>query len=182
MYIFDVKDEEKGWLPYGKQHIEYARMIIKNKVQSELDYLNMNEKFYDKLRTFFEQELSEKKLNEFLKQIYEKGSIDQALATRDGFMTIPVIPVCFQEKIEEIQKEIEEINEKIRKENEEQKIKELKNKRLKLSAEKAKYFVPVTFYNVKDTLMTIEKIPFVDLDYDSQYGIKTKKEYKVWII
>jgi len=182
VYIFDVKDEEKGWLPYGKQHIEYARKIIKNKVQSELDYLNMNEKFYDKLRTFFEQELSEKKLNEFLKQIYEKGSIDQALATRDGFMTIPVIPISFQEKIEEIQKEIEEINKKIRKENDEQKIKELKNERLKLSAEKAKYFVPVTFYNVKDTLMTIEKIPFVDLDYDSQYGIKTKKEYRVWII
>jgi len=183
VYVFDVKDEENGYLPYKKEQIRCTReLLIDSKVESELDYLNMNEKFYDKLKPFFEQALSEHKLEEFLEQIYEKGGIDKAVATRDGFLTVPVIPICFKDKIEEIQKEFKEVNKKIQEARNEKERERFKNKQLELSAERAKYFVPITFYNVKDTLVQIEQTPFVHLDYDSIYGVKARKEYKACII
>ena len=63
----------------------------------------------------------------------------------------------------------------------------MKDKIKKLSAKRIKYFVPLTFYNVKDNILLMEwdKTLFVDLDYDPDYGIKgtgVKSKRKALII
>lgn len=175
IYIFDVKDDNKGYLPYTKEQIKYAREIVEGiigKAETEKDYLDMNEKFYENLKSSFDEEIEREKLDDFLEQIYEKGNIDKMLTTRDGFLTIPVIPIKFKDEIEEINNRINEIKDVLKIERK----KELKEKILNLSATRAKYFVPLTFYNVKDNLLKTEekRILFVDLDYDPDYGVKGK--------
>jgi CRISPR-associated endonuclease/helicase Cas3 len=91
IYIFDVKDDEKSFLPYKKEQIKQARKILNSfKVNNEANYLKMNETFYKVIQGSYQDELQENKLNDFLGQIYEKGNIDKALSTRDGFLTMPV--------------------------------------------------------------------------------------------
>lgn len=176
IYIFDVKDDNKGYLPYAKEQIKHAREIIERwmgQTETEKDYLDMNEKFYENLKNNFDEELSRKKLDDFLGQIYEKSNIDKILRTRDAFLTMPVVPIKFKDEIEKINDRINKIKDKIK-----GRKKESKEEILNLSATRAKYFVPLTFYNVKDNLLKTEerRIIFVDLDYDSCYGIKSKGE------
>ncbi len=173
IYIFDVKDDEKGFLPYKKEQIKQARKILSSfKVNNEADYLKMNETFYKAIQGSYQDELQENKLNDFLGQIYEKGNIDKALSTRDGFLTIPVVPKCFRDRIEKIQSEIKEINLKLKQEKDKVKINSLRNRKLKLSAEIAKFFVPISFYNAKKSLLTGNAdIPFADIEYNYEKGV-----------
>ncbi|MFQ6121128.1 MAG: CRISPR-associated helicase Cas3', partial [Methanosarcinales archaeon] len=183
IYIFDVKDEEKGYLPYKRRQIEESRHIICTaKVKSEVDYLEMNEVFYNKIKDYYQFELQENKLDDFLEQIYEKGSIDKALSTRDGFLTIPVVPKCFKERVEETQKEIGRINQDLSMTKNTQERERLRNEKLNLTANLTKYFVPISFYNAKTTLLKeMGRIPFADLEYHLEKGI-VKEDKDIVII
>ncbi|HDD45134.1 MAG TPA: hypothetical protein ENG63_09800 [Candidatus Desulfofervidus auxilii] len=136
------------------------------KIKKEKDYLDMNEMFY------------------------EKNNIDKILTTRDdglGFLTIPVVPIKFEEEIKNINDEIDKLKGKLLEIRSDKAKKELKDKIKKLSAKRIKYFVPLTFYNVKDNILLMEwdKTLFVDLDYDPDYGIKgtgVKSKRKALII
>lgn len=176
IYIFDVKDSEKGYLPYKREQIKQARKILTSfKINNEADYLQMNETFYKAIEGFYQDELQEKKLNEFLGQIYEKGNIDKALSTRDGFLTIPVVPKCFRGRIERIQAEIKKINLKLKQEKDKVKIHRLRNKKLNLNAKITKFFVPISFYNAKNCLLKGNTdIPFADIEYDYEKGVMKK--------
>jgi len=177
IYVFDVKDDEKGYLPYKEEQIKESRNILGSiKIHSELDYLDGNNEFYESLRTSYESKLKENKLDEFLGQIYEKKSIDKALQTRDGFLTVPVVPVKFEEAIERINKEIEGINEKIKKNR--RKSKGLRDKRLNLLAERGGYFVSVPFYTAASfrEKSSDSSIMFIRLKYSSEIGIYREEE------
>jgi CRISPR-associated endonuclease/helicase Cas3 len=173
IYIFDVKDDEKGHLPYKKEQIKQARKILNSfKVNNEADYLKMNETFYKAIQGSYQDELQVNKLNDFLGQIYEKGNIDKALSTRDGFLTMSVVPKCFKDQIEMIQSEIKKSNLKLKQEKDKVKINILRNRKLKLTAEMAKFFVPISFYNAKNSLLTGNTdIPFADIEYDYKKGV-----------
>ena len=76
----------------------------------------MNEMFYEKVKDNFDNELRKQRLNDFLKQIYEKNNIDKILTTRDdglGFLTIPVVPIKFEEEIKNINDEIDKLKGKL---------------------------------------------------------------------
>lgn len=173
IYIFDVKDDEKGFLPYKKEQMKQARKILSSfKVNNEADYLKMNETFYKEIQDSYQDELQENKLNDFLDQIYEKGNIDKALSTRDGFLTMPVVPKCFRDQIEKIQSKIKKINQKFKQEKAMIKVKSLRNRKLNLNAEITKFFVPISFYNAKNSLLTGNTdIPFADIEYDYEKGV-----------
>lgn len=176
VYIFDVKDDGKEYLPYKKEQIRQAREILTSfKVNNEADYLKMNETFYKKMQDFYQDELQENKLNDFLGQIYEKGSVDKAISTRDGFLTIPVVPICFRERIEKIQSKIKKINLKLKQEKDIIKSNSLKNRKLNLNAKIIKFFVPISFYNAKNSLLKGNTdIPFADIEYDYEKGVMKK--------
>ena len=183
--LYHVKDEIKGYLPYTEEQIKYVREILekrKERIETELDYLNMNEMFYNKMDTDFERELRKQKLDEFLKQIYEKNSIDKLLTTRDGFLTIPVVPLKFEEEIKNLKTKVKELKNKLKEEKNH--MKELREKIQILLAEREKYFVPLTFYNVSKSFSYIDedRTLFVNLDYDSEYGIKGKISHDKYII
>ena len=185
IYIFDVKDEIKGYLPYTEEQIKYVREILekrKERIETELDYLNMNEMFYNKIGNAFERELRKQKLDEFLKQIYEKNSVNKLLTTRDGFLTIPVVPLKFEEEIKNLKTKVKELKNKLKEEKNH--MKELREKIQILLAEREKYFVPLTFYNVSKSFSYIDedRTLFVNLDYDSEYGIKGKISHDKYII
>jgi len=176
IYIFDVKDNERGFLPYKKEQMKEARKILRSfKVNSEIDYLKMNETFYKEIQDSYQDELQENKLNDFLGQIYEKVNIDKALSTRDGFLSMPVVPKCFKDRIEKIQSEIKEINLKLKQEKDKFKVNSFRNRKLKLSAEIAKFFVPISFYNAKNSLVKGNTdIPFADIEYNDEKGVMKK--------
>jgi CRISPR-associated endonuclease/helicase Cas3 len=177
IYVFDVKDDEKGYLPYKEEQINESRNILSNiKIHSELDYLDRNNEFYESLRNYYETELKENRLDEFLKQIYEKKSIDKALQTRDGFLTVPVVPVKFEEDVERINKKIDRINEEIKRNRSESK--RLRNERLNLLAERSGYFVPVPFYTAVSFAdkSSDSSIMFIRLKYSSEIGIYREEE------
>lgn len=172
IYIFDVADSEKGFLPYTKEQIKIARNVIRDtEIKSEMDYLVLNESYYEGIKDSIDKELREKKLEEFLEQLYEKRDIDKVITTRDGFLTIPVVPIKFYNEVKEIENKIENLKKLLSKEEDEKKIKELKNKILNYSTEKLKYYVQITFYNVKNNVIEDQ---FVDLEYDSEYGVRGK--------
>lgn len=177
IYVFDVKDDEKGYLPYKEEQIKESRNILGSiKIHSELDYLDENNEFYESLRNSYESKLKENKLDDFLGQIYEKKSIDKALQTRDGFLTVPVVPVKFEEDVERINKEIERINEEIKRNRSESK--RLRNDRLNLLAERSGYFVPVPFYTVTSGGFkgSDSSTWFIQLKYSSEVGLCRENE------
>jgi len=173
VYVFDVKDDEKGYLPYKKEQIKQARKILTSfKINNEADYLKMNETFYKEMQVSYQDELQENKLDDFLGQIYEKGNIDKALSTRDGFLTISVVPKCFRERIGKIQSEIKKINLRLKQEKNMIKVNRLRNRKLNLNAEITKSFVPISFYNAKNSLLRGNTdIPFADIEYNYEKGV-----------
>lgn len=183
IYIFDVNNDEKGFLPYKKEQIEKAREILNNiKIESEKDYLQINENFYESIREVYNKELKDNKLDKpndgFLSQIYEKGNIDKALQTRDSFMTIPLFPIHYKKEIERINTMIAEINKELR-QNGLKKKEKLENRKLKLIAKKMSYLVPVTLYNAKGNIESINGVEFINLEYDEHLGLKSSKEEMV---
>lgn len=176
IHIFDIENNERGYLPYKKEQIEIARNILNNiEIKNEKDYLNINENYYNVIEDYYERELRENYLNrDFLNQIYEKNSIDKVFQTRDGFLTIPLIPICYKKEIESIDNKISKINVELRNKNSNRN--ELENERLNLFAEKMSYFVPVTIYNAKGNIETFNNIEFINLEYNEDIGLKTRKD------
>jgi hypothetical protein len=83
-----------------------------------------------------------------------------------------VVPKCFKDQIEKIQSEIEEIHLKLKQEKDKVKINGLRNRKMKLSAEIAKFFVPISFYNARNSLLKWNiDIPFADIEYNHEKGV-----------
>lgn len=168
IYVYDVIDEKKGYLPYDKKQIIEARDILSNVViKSEADYLKYNNRFYEELRSYYEHEIKNgDKLRDFLSQLYGRKGIDKAMKTRDGFLTVPAVPVCFENEINRIDKKIE--------------ASKAKNEILELGAEKLGYFVPIAFYN--SNFLTPKNygegpsVQFVRFKYNSDFGLLREEE------
>lgn len=183
IYIFDIMKGGKGWLPYEKEQIEKAKKLLSGKsISSELEYIRLNEGYYKTLKDKYEQELKENHLSEFLMQVYEKANIDKALSTRDGFISLPVVPFVFKEKVEKLWGNIQHLNEKIKRTIDKVKKDAIIQKRLNLSAKLEEYFVPLSLYNIRESMIQQEPFIVVDLKYDQKLGLMPPRKVKPEII
>lgn len=81
----------------------------------------------------------------------------------------------FQRSNRKIQKELIVINDKLKSEKDKAQVENLRNKKLRLNTQIAQFFVPISFYNAKSSLIKGNiDIPFADIEYDSKKGV-TKK-------
>ena len=180
IYIFDLPEDKT--LPYKLEQIGKAKELLERfgEIKSERDYISLNEEYYKVLEPIYRSELKSKKLSEIMKKFSETEGMAEVFKTRDGFLTIPVVPLCFREEIERIEDNLKDLGTSGISLSRE----ELEDKRLRLNAEKLSYFMPLAIWNAKKAMVHLDSetwVPFVDLPYDPEIGLN-KEGKKVEII
>jgi CRISPR-associated endonuclease/helicase Cas3 len=79
--------------PYQEGQIKATEENMIYDPSSELDFLSATDKYYERLRTEYERELSKHPLDDFINSISVSSFGEKTMRTRDGFVTVPVIPV-----------------------------------------------------------------------------------------
>lgn len=167
VYIFETQD----YLPYSEKQIEISKKILKDflenkKLDSEYNFLEMNNEYYEKMEQEYKKEIDKKPLNDYLNSI-SRSEFGEETITRDSFVTIPVIPIGNDNKIyEEIKdylnnwKNYDEIT------------------KTQIRGKILGKVVDVPFYNLIELKLNDEDlwnkfgIKFIRADYDSDVGIK----------
>jgi CRISPR-associated endonuclease/helicase Cas3 len=83
----------KSYLPYQEEQIKATEENMIYEASSELDFLSATDNYYEKLRIDYEKELSKHPLEDFLGSISVSSFGEKTMRTRDGFITVPIIPV-----------------------------------------------------------------------------------------
>lgn len=101
--------------PYERYQIEETVKVLSNyRFETELDFLRMNDAYFDGIWDSYERELG-KDLFQNLSRISNDEFVEWLMKTRDGFLTLPVIPVgennCIYDEIMQARDRLEEADE-----------------------------------------------------------------------
>ena len=87
-------------LPYSEEQIKATLEVLNNfSPKSELDFLNVNNEYYEKMREAYMKELKKNPLRDFNTKISRTYFGEDLLKTRDSFITVPVIPTGKNDEI-----------------------------------------------------------------------------------
>lgn len=154
--------------PYEKEVMSKAEDMLRDlsgKVTSELDYLDLADRFYSEIWPLLRNEEAEERYQEVwekLRYIYSADlsdkEIQQLLQTRTGTISIPAIPIGFKHEIEEINRQLSQADS----------VKE----KMKLYRRKRSYHVnvPIT-ERTSLRLVKEDNDQYVKMEYDREYGL-----------
>ncbi len=169
VFLFSPERE----LPYKKEQIKVTKDIISNfEPKTEMDFLNANDEYYNKLEDFYKKEFDKNPLDDF-KGIERSDFGEELTRTRDSFITIPVIPVGEDNKIYTKVKEYVNILNDLSSDE--------KDKKLEIIRFVLGNIIEVPIYVAKD-LKVFDKglwdkfgVTFIDAIYNSEIGIIPRK-------
>ena len=169
VYVFKVEKE----LPYKDFQLRATLGILEDfELESERDFLNANDEYYESVRGEYEKELEKTPLADFTDISRSFG--EKLLRTRDSFMTLPVIPTGRNDEIyTHVKGILSKWSEMKDKEKIEAKVNILRNA------------IDLPIYKVKPwgdgDLYEKFGMSFVNADYSSEVGIIVKeKEALIW--
>jgi len=169
--------EPENYHPYNKDFMEIALSILEgiNRVNSELDYLNLTNKFYNKIWSDIkrEEENRYKKIWKELSYLYSinfsNEQMQKLLKTRSGIINIPAIPYSYKPYIEEINAKLEDIKIDLKGGNDSEYT---NRKKMELLEEKKSYLVNVPiFYKKYLQIDPLYGDYYVVLEYDKKLGL-----------
>ncbi len=156
--------------PYDKKLLDVAINLIKeyNNIRSELDYLNIANRFYEMIWDDIRVESDERfyKIWDKCRYIYSVDISDteaqELLTTRNGIISIPAIPTKFRDEIVALQEKLNTTNDKVEKIN--------------IRREERKYLVNVPLIKDFSDKLYKESIYgdnfiFVNSEYDTELGL-----------
>ncbi|MGC9123557.1 MAG: CRISPR-associated helicase Cas3' [Thermoplasmata archaeon] len=166
---FVFKTEE--FLPYDNSQIQITEEMLKNNnFDTEIDFLNTNNIYYEKMRKKYESEFQKNPLDDFITKI-PSTEFGESMITRDNtFMTIPVIPVGYDNQIFDYVKKILENWKKFKEEE-----------KVKATAEILKKVIELPLYSVKEIIFNdsdlseLFGLKFINAIYSSEIGIISNK-------
>jgi len=152
--------------PYENYQIEETVEVLSNhSLETELDFLRMNDFYFDSIWDNYEKELS-KDLFKNLSLISNDEFVESLMKTRDGFLTLPVIPVgegyCIYEEIMQAREKLERADERYRKEAYEEYLK----LRLRRTVEAPIFVIDEKLWRDPNT-----KLTFVKMGYSEEEGL-----------
>jgi len=164
VYIFKPETSD----PYEEDFLRITLELLKQqKFESEADYLLLTDNFYNKIKNKLKEQIKELEKENPFEKIWEKLNYIAAfrinevegqklLRTRRGILQIPMIPSCFYNEIQKIEEKIKQTTDR--------------QEKMKLILLKKEYYVDVPIYLAKK--FSNPKNPdFIDLDYNSDYGL-----------
>lgn len=171
VFIFNSLD----FLPYSEKQINSTLKVLKDfldreELKNEYDFIELNNKYYEKMEHEYEIEFNKKPLNDYLFEI-SKSEFGEKTITRDSFITIPAIPVGNNYNL------YDEIKNYLRNWTTYNEI-ERNNIRGKI----LKKVVDVPFYNLinlkldDEDLWNLFGFRFIKTDYNSELGLIPLKE------
>jgi len=174
VFVCNVENVEKPYPYYGKDignaQITETLSILENfDFKTEFDFLLANDKYYSALFNIYESELGKNPIkNLFLNKIHV-SRFGERIATRDTFMTVQAIPVG---KEYSIYSEVCELMDKMKDIKEPKKRDEIRVNILKKIVNVPFYVAENNRYGNNEENYKKYGFVFVELDYDSEVGIK----------
>ncbi|AEK72015.1 CRISPR-associated helicase Cas3 domain-containing protein [Thermococcus sp. 4557] len=168
VYIFQPEGKRKH-LPYDRDAFKASLALLGELegMESELHLLELNDRFYDEIWNNYEGKLEERPLLKTLRTINRWKKSEDWLSTRDTFMTLPAIPRPFINTAAEFASRWDELS---------------REKRLDAAVYVMEHTVNVPIWVLGEARLYSEDIYErfgvfgVDVDYDSEVGIKEEKK------
>jgi CRISPR-associated endonuclease/helicase Cas3 len=169
-FICDVEDPNKP-LPYRTEQIRITRDLLEDfKPSCELDFLKITDEYYNRVSSIYLNEFGKSPLGQFRDRISKSELGEDLIKTRDGFITIPVVPVGRDRKT---YKEVREILDRWKD------LDSVKREKAFLSIMRRIVDVPISIvrdYGCEDQeLRERFGLSFIDVDYSSELGILEKR-------
>ncbi|AFK21715.1 CRISPR-associated helicase/endonuclease Cas3 [Pyrococcus sp. ST04] len=171
-YIF-IPEGKRFYLPYDKKSVEVSMGLVKEleSAESELEYLRLNDRFYEEIWDRYEGEIKRNILErEYLITIHRFGISDRLLSSRDTFITVPAIPKNFWESVVELAENWGKLSEEERVRGMVYVIENTVN-------------VPIWVFNehkiYDENVYSRFGVFGVDLDYNSEEGLLEGKEKEI---
>jgi len=166
-YVYAVEGK-RFYLPYSKRSVEASLSMVKEleEAKNELDFLRLNDSFYEEIWDEYESELKKKYLERQALRTIHRFRKESWLSTRDTFMSLPAIPLKFWNNVVELAERWDDLGEKEKAEGMFKVIGSVIN-------------VPI--WILKDNLLYDEKVYKlfgvygIDLEYDSEVGLIERK-------
>ncbi|MBS7609304.1 CRISPR-associated helicase Cas3' [Candidatus Bathyarchaeota archaeon] len=169
-HICDVEDPNKP-LPYRAEQIHITRDLLEDfKQSSELDFLKITDEYYNQVASIYLKEFGKSPLEQFRGQISKSEFGEELMKTRDGFITVPAVPVG---RDLEIYNEIKEILDRW------QSLDKVGRQKGFISIMRRIVEVPVSL--IKDCYFEDRELrerfglPFINVDYSRELGILEKR-------
>lgn len=169
-YICDLEDPNKP-LPYRAEQICITRGLLEDfKQSSELDFLKITDEYYNQVEPIYLKEFGKFPLEQFRGRISKSEFGEDLMKTRDGFITVPAVPVGRDRKI---YKEVREILDGWQSLDRDGRQKGF------ISIMRRIVEVPVSLikdYGFEDReLWERFGLPFIDVDYSHELGILERR-------
>lgn len=167
VYIFEPEGKRKH-LPYDKEAFNASLNLLGELegIGSELDLLNINDRFYSEVWGRYERKFAERPLLRTLKTVNRWKGSEGWLSTRDTFISLPAIPMPYLERAMELAAEWENLTER---------------ERLKAAVYIAEHTLNVPIWILEENRMNNEDLYTrfgvlgIDLEYNPTTGLKEGK-------
>jgi len=174
VFVCNLENIEKPY-PYHSKDIGNAQItetlsILENfNFKTEFDFLLANDKYYDVLSDIYDRELNKAPIKKLFLNKISVSKFGETIATRDTFMTVQAIPVG---KEYSIYSEVCRLMDKMEDIKEPKKRNEIRVNILKKIVNVPFYVAENNRYGNNDENYKKYGFIFVELDYDSEVGIK----------
>ena len=163
-YIFEP-DGKNAHLPYDKDAFNASLNLLGELegIESELDLLRINDRFYEALWSKYEEKLNGRPPLFKLVDVTRFRLADERLFTRDGFITLPAVPRPFLDRAIELAVEWPELT---------------SEERLKAAVYVIEHTVNVPIWTLNrnihynDDLYSVFGVYGIELDYDPETGLR----------
>lgn len=112
-YVYAVEGK-RFYLPYSKRSVEASLSMVKEleEAKNELDFLRLNDSFYEEIWDEYESELKKKYLERQALRTIHRFRKESWLSTRDTFMSLPAIPLKFWNNVVELAERWDDLGER----------------------------------------------------------------------